>query len=403
MPWHKTEQVDQRLKFVAALGNRRESMTELCARFGISRKTGYKIASRYALQGPEALRDRSSRPLSHPNQTSPEVEGAILRVRRAYPSWGSKKILAVLERDSPEIIRPARSTVDAILKRAGVVTPRRRRVRRRDPGGPPVVDATAPNDVWSIDFKGWFRVGDGTRCDPLTVNDTFSRASLTCKALVSPKLQDVKRCLEQAFWQFGLPDKMLSDNGPPFGSQGLAGLSRLGVWLIRLGVRPVLIQPGRPDQNGRHERFHETLKAETAKPPRATISAQQKSFTEFQAVYNEERPHEALDMRVPGELYEMSEKPMVSKLEEHEYSGDAEVRRVRKDGTIKWCGETVFVGTAMASEAVGLVPKDEGLWALSLGTMNLGVLHERSGTVVPTDPNSTSSGVTQVPGHGEAC
>lgn len=397
MPWHETDPVNERLKFVASLQSG-VSMTDLCARFGISRKTGYKILARYTKFGPGGLRDRPRAPCTHPNQASPEVEGAVLRVRKTYPTWGSKKILAVLGRERPDEDWPARSTVDAILNRAGVVTPRAVR-RRRQLSGPPVVEANAPNDVWSIDYKGWFRVGDGTRCDPLTVNDMFSRASLVCRAMVSPKLMDVRRRLEEAFHIFGLPRFVLSDNGPPFGSTGLARLSRLGVWLLRLGVRPLLIEPGRPDQNGRHERFHETLKAETADPPRATIPAQQAAFSRFQPTYNEERPHEALGMRVPAELYELSSRPMPSTLPEHEYPHAFEIRRVRRDGSMKWGGGTVFVGEALQGELIGVEAVDELVWHVHLGPMRLGALHERSRTVVPLAIDARSPTVTHVPGQ----
>ena len=382
MPWHQTDPVNERVKFVAAAQSGRFTMTELCEQFGISRKTGYKLIDRYDADGPEGLRDRSRAPRTHPNQTSCELEAAILRVRKAHPTWGSKKILAILERMSDLDDLPARSTVDAVLKRAGVVTPRHSRTRRQ-PSAPPVVEALAPNDVWSIDYKGWFKVGDGTRCDPLTVNDSFSRASLECRALVSPKLEDVRYRLEVMFWRLGLPQFVLSDNGPPFGSSGLGRLSRLGVWLLRLGVQPIFIEPGRPDQNGRHERFHETLKAETATPPRSSIRAQQDAFNRFRAHYNEERPHEALGMRVPAELYSPSPRRMPIRLPEHEYPESFEPRRIRRDGTMKWSGGYVFVGEAMAHETVGVEPVDNGRWQVHLGPMRLGVLHERSRTVVP--------------------
>ncbi len=194
MPWHQTAPVNERLKFVAAAQRGQKTMTELCEEYGVSRKTGYKLLSRYALDGPSGLHDRSRAPQAHPNQTTAGVEAEILRVRKSHPTWGSKKILAVLDRDRPSDVWPARSTVDAILKRAGVVSPRGRR-NRRQPSAPPFVSALEPNDVWSIDYKGWFLVDDGTRCDPLTVNDVFSRVSLECRAMVSPKLEDVKRAL----------------------------------------------------------------------------------------------------------------------------------------------------------------------------------------------------------------
>lgn len=384
MPWHQTNPVDERLKFVAAAKSGRHSMTELCAQFGISRKTGYKFLRRYAEEGPEAFRDRSRSPHRHPNQTPPEVEAAILRVRKAHPTWGSKKILAVLEREWDIDWIPARSTVDAVLKRAGLVKVRGRRARRQ-PSSPPVVEATAPNDVWSIDYKGWFRVGDGTRCDPLTLNDVFSRASLECRAMVAPKLEDVRRRLEYAFWNLGVPRYLLSDNGPPFASRGIGKLSRLGVWLLRLGVQPILIEPGHPEQNGRHERFHETLKAETATPPRQSIRAQQRAFDRFRSIYNDERPHEALDMRTPGELYVRSKRSMPFPIPEHEYADRFEVRRVRPDGAIKWAGGRVFVGEALAGELVGLEDV-AGCWHVHLGPMRLGRLHGRSRTILPLAP-----------------
>lgn len=382
MPWQQADPVNERLKFVVAAQDGPFSITELCRRFGISRKTGYKLLARYESDGPEGMRDRSRAPASHPNRTSVEFEAAVLRVRKVHATWGSKKILAILARDHAPGELPARSTVDQILKRAGLVVPRRKRARRQ-PSAPPTVKAEAANDVWTIDYKGWFRVGDGTRCDPLTINDAYSRISLECRAMVSPKLGDVKRRLEATFWEYGLPTYLLSDNGPPFASQGLGHLSRLGVWLLRLGVQPVFIEPGHPEQDGRYERFHETLKAETANPPRSSIRAQQVAFQSFQREYNEERPHEALDMRVPADLYVTSTRSMPTSIADHEYADGIEPRHVRRDGAMKWAGGLVFVGEAMAHELVGLERIDEDRWHVHLGAMRLGVLHARSRTVPP--------------------
>jgi transposase InsO family protein len=228
MPWHETNVVNERLKFVAAHQRREGSMQELCTRFGISRKTGYKILERYWRDGPESLRDQTRAPRCHPNQTPPEIEARILRVRKRHPTWGSKKILATLEREGTGTDWPARSTVDEVLKRAGLVVERRRR-RRQYPKTAPTVAADSANAVWSADYKGWFRLGDGTRCDPLTINDAFSRYSLCCAALLSPKLDDVKIVFEACFREYGLPGAMLTDNGPPFGSSdnpSLAGRNR---------------------------------------------------------------------------------------------------------------------------------------------------------------------------------
>ena len=389
MPWTQTDPGNERMKFEVAMQRGDLTMVEACRQFGISRKTGYKILHRQLALGPEGLRDLPRAPRTHPNQTSPDVEGAVLRVRKTYPTWGSKKILATLLRREPEGEWPARSTVDAILKRAGLVPPRKRR-RMRHPSAPPHVDARAPNDVWTMDYKGWFRVGDGTRCDPLTINDAFSRASLVCRAMVAPKTDDVKKQLEGAFHRFGLPSAILSDNGTPFASAGIGGLSRLEDWMLRLGVQSIRIQPGKPEQNGKHERFHETLKAETASPPRATIGAQQNAFTRFQAIYNEERPHEALGMKLPAELYDFSPRQMPAKLPEHEYASDMELRRVRTDGSIKWAGKMLFVGEALEGEVVGLRQVEDDAWSLSLGPMRLATLHERSRVLVPTSPEEVS-------------
>ena len=376
-------------------------MTELCEQFGVSRKTGYKLLRRYESHGIDGQRDRSCAPARHSNQLSAGLEGAILRARKAHPTSGSKRLMVVLAAQVPPGDLPARSTVDAVLKRAGVVVPRRAR-RRHQPSTAPQVQALAPNDVWSIDYKGWFRVGDGTRCDPLTVNDGFSRMSLECRALVAPKLEDVRQRLEALFWKQGLPKFMLSDNGPPFASQDLGKLSRLGVSLVRLGVQPIFIEPGRPDQNGRHERFHETLKAETAMPPRASVRAQQDAFDSFRSQYNTERPHEALDMRTPAQPYAPSPRKMPMSLPDHEYASGLEARRVRRDGSIKWAGGFLFIGEAMAHEIVGLEPVDDGRWHVHLGPMRLGVLHERSRTVTPIGEAEDQPSVTHVPGHASS-
>lgn len=392
MPWNKTNPVNERMKFVVAMQKKDLTMTAACRQFGISRQAGYDLMARFATSGMDSLRDRSRAPHSHPNQTSPEIEAEALRVRKAHPTWGAKKILWKMDREDPGRDLPARSTVDALLKRAGLVSPRDKR-RRRQPTAPPVVVANAPNDVWSMDYKGWFRVGDGTRCDPLTVNDVCTRASIVLQAMVGPKQEDVRQRLELTFHAFGLPKFMLSDGGPPFASCGLGRLSRLSVWLVRLGVMPIVIEPGRPDQNGRHERFHETLKAETASPPSGSIPAQQVAFNRFQNVYNEERPHEALGMKTPAEVYELSTRQMPSTLPQHEYAAGLEVRSVRPDGAIKWAGEHIFVGEAFAGEHLGISAVDDGIWHVHLGPLRLGVLHQRSRTVVPLQP------VTHVPGH----
>ena len=373
----------ERAKFISEYEKGCWSMTELCAAFGVSRKTGYKVLSRYEEAGWEGLMDRSRAPRGHPNRTPEKVALRILRVRRKYPTWGSKKILAWLGVHESELALPARSTADEILKRHGMVEPRRRR-RRATPSAKPLVEADVPNRVWPVDFKGHFRVGDGRRCDPLTITDACSRYSLECKALTLPKLEDVQECFVGVFREFGLPDVILSDNGTPFGSTGIAGLTRLSVWFIRLGILPTRIEPGKPQQNGRHERFHLTLKQETAAPPRQTIRAQQLAFTKFRRTYNEERPHEALDMRTPAEIYEPSTRAFPSKLAELEYPDGAEVRRVRENGSFKWHGRSVSLGKALRGQDVSLDSVGDGTFEVHFGPLRLGTFHEASGVVIPT-------------------
>ena len=260
---------------------------------------------------------------------------------------------------------------------------RKRRRRKPQRGSLPIPPANEPNDLWCQDYKGWFRVGDGQRCDPFTLTDATSRMLLACEAFVSPKLQDVQRSLEKAFRTYGLPKGILSDNGPPFGSTGPGGLTRLGVWLLRLRVTPHFIEPGHPEQNGRHERFHLTLKQETASPPRRSIRAQQLAFRRFQTSFNEERPHEALDMATPSSIYRPSGRSFPSKLPGWDYPEDVVVRRVRSCGTIKWLGDYVRIGQAFTGELVALDEVSDGVLEVRLGNYPLGLFHEGSRKLIP--------------------
>jgi transposase InsO family protein len=379
MAWKQTDVTMERAKFITEYERGCWSMTDLCAAFGVSRKTGYKYLARYEEAGAEGLRDRPRAPGRHPNRTSDEVARRIVRVRGRHPTWGSKKILAWLGVHEPDLALPVRSTTDEILKRLGLVEPRRRR-RRATASAKPLVEADVANRVWPVDFKGHFRVGAGQRCDPLTITDGFSRYALECKALTLPKLEEVQECFVRVFCEFGLPEVILSDNGPPFGSTGIAGLTRLSVWFIRLGVRPMRIEPGKPEQNGRHERFHLTLKQETADPPRQTIRAQQRAFTKFRRSYNEERPHEALGMRTPADFYERSSRPYPRKLPDMEYPSGG---RVRENGSFKWRGNSVFLGEALKGQDVSLDPVGDGTFAVRFGIVPLGTLNETSAVVIP--------------------
>ena len=376
MPWRETEPMKERVRFIVELENGLYSMTELCKRYGISRKSGYKWAARYCWEGVEGLQDRSRAPKRCPQRTPEPLVEALLALRRKHPRWGPRKLLAYLKKRQPEKAWPARSTGGDILRRHGLVTPRRRRSRQAVVRAA-LVEPQAPNDLWSVDFKGQFRLGTRELCYPLTLADGLSRYLLSCRGLPSTVRTGVEPVMERAFRDYGLPRAILSDNGTPFSSRALRGLSRLSVWWIKLGIAPLLIDPGHPEQNGRHERMHRTLKEETARPPKATWRAQQQAFTRFRREYNEERPHEALEDRTPAELYGVSSRPYPRRVPEVEYPGHYEVRRVHRGGEIKWQGQTLFISEALAGEPVGLEETDDGIWSLRFGALLLARFDER--------------------------
>lgn len=377
MPWLETRPMDERVRFIAALESCLYTMTELCRVFGISRKTGYKWAHRYAAEGVDGLKDRSRAPKGCPHRTPSRCVEALLEERCRHPRWGPRKLLAVLERRHPGWSWPAPSTAGEILKRHGLVEPRKRR-RRSSAPGKPRVQAETPNALWTTDFKGEFRTGDGQWCYPLTVVDRYSRYVLVCEAQSSTSFAESRPHFERLFEQFGLPQAILHDGGPPFSSpRSPRRLSRLGVWWIRLGIRPIVIEPAHPEQNGSHERMHRTLKAETTRPPAADQQAQQDRFDHFRREYNEQRPHEALDMRMPDEIYQPSERPYPDQLPGLEYPGHFEKRRVRQNGEIKWRGERIFLSEVLGRQTVGLEEVDDEIWSIYFGPMLLGRLDER--------------------------
>lgn len=375
MPWARTDWMSERVKFVAAYQREEDSFTDLCQDFGISRKTGYKWIRRYQKDGPAALKDRLRVPHRHPQATPDHIVEAIIGLRRRHPRWGPRKLAVVLQRRSPRIALPATSTIGEILKRSGLVRPRRR-IRRSSPYGQPLRQYDAPNAVWCADFKGCFLVG-GERCHPLTISDGYSRYLLRCHALRRPLTWCVRRVFESAFREYGMPRAIRTDNGPPFSSLAPGGLSRLAVWWLRLGIRPERIQPGRPDQNGRHERMHGTLKVETAKPPRSSFDAQQRAFDRFQLEYNEERPHEALGQQVPAYFYRRSPRRFHAYLKHMEYPAHFETRLAYPNGVISF-GETQwYVSICVAGQRVGLEPIDGGSYRVYFGCVPLGLLDPR--------------------------
>lgn len=376
MPWSETSPMDQRTQFIADCLRERLSITELCDLYGVSRKTGYKWLDRYLRHGPAGLEERSRRPRRSPNETAPEIVAAFLDARRRHPSWGGKKLLTIVHKRHPRWELPGRSTVCDILRRHGLVPKARYRRRIGHPGKPTSL-ILAPNDVWSADFKGQFKTGDGHYCYPLTVADGYSRYLLGCQALASTCVQAAKPVFTRLFQEFGLPQRIRTDNGVPFATNTLARLSQLSAWWVRLGILPEFIEPGHPQQNGRHERMHRTLKAETTRPPAATLPAQQRKFNRFREEFNAERPHEALDLHPPASRYEPSPRPMPARLPPLEYPDRFEVRYVSANGGIRWNRRWVNVSITCVGEYVGLEEIDDGVWNVYSGPLKLGRLLER--------------------------
>jgi len=375
MPWRETCVVDERTRFVLAVEAGEEPVAALCRRFEISRRHGYKWIERWRAEGLAGLADRSRAPLTHPQAVAAELLEAALAVRRAHPTWGPVKVRAWLERQRPGRTWPAASTIGARFDREGLTV--KRRFRRRAPPGGPLFAADAVNDVWTIDFKGWFRTGDGTRVDPLTLADACSRYLLRCQAVARPDTTHVWPILDAAFREYGLPLRLRSDNGPPFATIGAGGLSRLSVKVIKAGVVPERITPGKPQENGRHERMHLTLLQDTADPPAATLRAQAGRFRKFQRTYNEERPHAALGNATPAETHAPSPRRWDGVLRSPGTEPDEAVRRVKSNGLINWHGRLVYVSEALGGEPIGLAETGDGIWTVRYGPILLGLLKHR--------------------------
>lgn len=373
MPWRATCAMDERTQFIAACLLREESMSTLCRRFGISRKTGYKWRARYEAGGPPALLERSHAPHYQPAALTIGTQRAILSLRAKHPHRGPRKLLAWLEQHVAGDW-PAPSTIGALLQRAGLTVPRRLR-RPRAYASTERAAAQGANDVWAADFKGWFRTGDGRRCDPLTISDIHSRFLLRCQIVANAQRHLVQPVFEVTFREFGLPRVIRTDNGAPFAGNG--GLSRLSVWWIRLGIRPERIAPAHPEQNAEHERLHRTLKQDTATPPHATPAAQQRAFDRFRHLYNEERPHEAVGLQVPAAWYTPSPRLYPDHLPGVDYPDPFIVRRAHPNGEIKWRGGRVLINHALAGEPIGIEEVADGCWRVWFSFVPLGWLDVR--------------------------
>jgi transposase InsO family protein len=385
MPWKDCRIMDERYRFILDYQSQECSLAELCRRYGISRPTAYKWLGRHAQEGVAGLKDRSRAPHTQARASSPEQEALLLACRAAHPHWGPRKLKAYLERRHPGLLLPAPSTIGAILGRHGLLLPRKR-VRHATASPGPLAPAGAPNDTWCVDFKGWFLTGDGTRIDPLTMTDAYSRFLLCCQAVAKTDGEHVRAIFEACFRQYGLPRRIRSDNGPPFASTGLAGLSRLAVWWLRLGIVPERIEPGKPQQNGEHERMHLTLLKEAASPPQASGRAQQRAFNAWREEFNQERPHEALGLATPADYYQPSSQPYPARLAAVEYPEDWETRSVRGAGQLQWRGRDVLVTRALCGERVGLEAVEDGLWRVYFMGLALGWLDERRLRITPKRP-----------------
>jgi putative transposase len=386
MPWQETCAMTERMQLMLAVASGDLTMAEACRQAGVSRKTGYKWRTRFAATGVSGLADQSRAPHHRPQTVPPAIREAVLAERARHPTWGPKKLIARLQADQPAVPWPAPSTAGDLLKQAGLVVPRRTR-RHAPPRSQPLAHASAPNTVWCADFKGDFRLGDGSRCYPLTITDAHSRFLLRCQALPATDTGRVQPLFAATFREYGLPDVLRTDNGPPFASVGLAGLTALSVWWIKLGITPERIRPGKPSENGRHERMHRTLKAAVCAPPAATLRAQQAACDTFRQEYNTLRPHEALGQRPPASVYQAAPRPYLDRLPEVTYPAADAVRWVRPNGAIRWRQTELYLTPTLSGEPVGLTQVGDGRWQVAFGPLVLGTFHEHDPTLHPRQPS----------------
>jgi transposase InsO family protein len=389
MPWKEVTAVNERMEFVARL-KAGERMSDLCREFGISRKIGYKFEQRYEEHGPRGLYDVSRRPRRLARQISPGIQTAILELKREKPTWGAAKIQEVLGRQHPQMELPVRSTIHDLLDRYGLV--KKRAKRRRYHAYPTFQEQNiqAPNQLWCADFKGQFRMGNAKYCYPLTVTDFHSRYLLGCEAMESTKSESTKQGFEYIFREYGLPMRIRTDNGNPFSSRSVQGLSSLSVWWMRLGIQLERIEPGRPEQNGRHERMHRTLKEEIHPGVAKNLLAQQERLDRFREDFNERRPHEALKMKCPADFYKPSLKRYPENLPEPVYSHHDLVRVVHANGCVHFRGQkTFFISEALADQMIGFEEEQDGIWRINFMDLDLGFLDEETMKFSPISPQDS--------------
>ena len=383
MPWKETSPMKERLRFVVLALEKNTPISTLCKLFGISRETGYKWLNRYEVQGFSGLEDLSRKPLGNKRAIETNLIDAIISIRSKHPLWGPKKLAVLLKEQLPNERIPVASTIGEILERHGLIKKRSRQRRRFGTTEKPNIAAEASNDVWCTDFKGHFLVGDGQRCHPLTITDAFSRYLISCESLTAESGLFVKEKYEEAFQQYGLPRFILSDNGTPFSSRAPGGISRLSAWWLKLGITPIHIQPGHPEQNGSHERMHRTLKAATAYPAEKTLIDQQKAFEAFKEEFNQIRPHEALGQKRPAELYSPSIRHFPKELPTPVYPAHFETRQVKPNGEIKWKGNKVYLSESLTKEPIGLEEIGEDTMLIYFCHLPIALLNEHKGKITP--------------------
>src|SRR5579863_6032469 len=371
MPWKVSSVVDQRLQFLSSYQREEMSVTDLCHEFGISRPTAYRWINRYKEVGPEGLLDLSRRPHSCSHATPDAVVNAILSLRAKHPSWGARKLKARLEKIEPSVAWPAASTFGSILSRAGLTSPTKKK-RRTTPYSEPFSEVTAPNQLWCMDFKGYFATGDGSRCAPFTISDAHSRYVIRCQIVSRMDLSQVRAVCDAAMREYGMPSRILTDNGAPFTGTGLLGLSKLSLGWMKMGIIHERIQPGRPQQNGRHERMHRTLKEETTKPAALTLRLQQKKFDRFRQIFNYERPHEGLDNATPGSVYQPSSVLLPRNPIAFVYPHGLILRTVNNSGDISWHKGRVFISEVFRFEILGFEQVDEDFYKVYFRDVEIG-------------------------------
>ncbi len=377
MPWSETSPVEERIQFISDALSDRFTMSELCARYGVSRRVGYKWLARYEEGGRRGLRDLSRAPHHCPHRIDSELADLICDFRRQHPFWGARKLLRVLLTRNPDVKDwPAASTTADLLARRGLVLKRPRRRPHQHPGVVPPT-TNAPNDLWTADFKGEFKTGNGIYCYPLTIADQHTRFLLTCHGLLSTQTVTARPVFERTFREHGLPKAIRTDNGVPFATQAIHGLSYLNVWWMRLGIQHQRILPGRPDQNGAHERMHRTLKRQAVRPVKKTCAAQQRVFDSFRAEYNDVRPHEKLNQDTPASHYAESPRPYPLKLPVLEYPGHFVVKKITTGGTFRFHYKLLYVANSLVNQHIGLEETDDGVWSIYFNTVLIATLDER--------------------------